>query len=137
MILIIPTFTQLHSVQYSAARLLTKTSYSSHITPGLMSLHGLLIKFRIQFQFLLIYKALSGLASEYISELLMPYILLDPLRSCEVRADDSSQCKTENTRRLCIPLPVNVAKMRLFLVICKIKLRHKGLKDVTDVKGVI
>lgn len=76
--------TRLQLVQNSAARLLTKTSYHSHITPVLMSLHWLPIKFRIQFKILLLtYKASNGLAPEYIAELLMPYTPARPLRSSE------------------------------------------------------
>ena len=90
--------TQLLLVQNSAARLLTKTSYCSHVTPVLMSLHWILIKFRIRFKILLlIYKVLNGLAPEYISELLLPI-------ACPLPANCTS-FKTENTWGLCVCCP--------------------------------
>lgn len=49
-----------------------------HITPVLQSLHWLLVKFRIDFKILLfVYKALSGLAPQYISDLIVPPLLLE------------------------------------------------------------
>ena len=49
---------RLQFVQNAAAKLLTRTGHSSHITPILTPLHWLLLKFKIDFKILLInYKA--------------------------------------------------------------------------------
>ena len=54
----------------AAARLITGTAKFSHITPVLRSLHWLPIKQRVQFKMLiLIFKAINGLAPNYISNL--------------------------------------------------------------------
>ncbi|KAF7661620.1 hypothetical protein LDENG_00256630, partial [Lucifuga dentata] len=50
-----------------------------HITPILASVHWFPVQFRIEFKILLItFKALLGLASSYITEMLTPY---EPVRS--------------------------------------------------------
>ncbi len=65
-------------VQNAAARVLTY----DHISPVLSTLHWLLIKHCIDFKILLItYKALNGLAPQYLSELLSHYSPPHPLRS--------------------------------------------------------
>ncbi len=76
------TLKRLQIVQNSAARLLTRTKRYDHITPVLASLHWLPVCSRIDFKFLLItFKALHGLAPDYISDLLIPYVPLRSLRS--------------------------------------------------------
>ncbi len=53
---------------------LTRIRKYDHIGPVMSTLHWLPIKHRIDFKMLLItYKALSGLASQYLSELLSQY----------------------------------------------------------------
>ncbi|MGL5674454.1 MAG: reverse transcriptase family protein, partial [Plesiomonas shigelloides] len=65
---------KLQLVQNAAARVLTRTRKYEHISPVLSKLHWLPIKHRIDFKILLItYKALNGLAPQYLSELLMHY----------------------------------------------------------------
>ena len=65
---------KLQRLQNSAARIVSRTRKYEHITPVLIKLHWLLIKFRIQFKvLLLVYKALNGLAPKYIKELLVHY----------------------------------------------------------------
>ena len=50
-----------------------------HITPVLASLHWLPVKARADFRVLLqTYKALHGLAPTYLSDLVLPYILIVP-----------------------------------------------------------
>lgn len=72
----------LQLVQNAAARILTRTSKYSHITPVLASLHWLPVQARADFKILLLtYKALHGLAPSYLSELLTPYIPPRPLRT--------------------------------------------------------
>ena len=73
---------KLQRLQNSAARIVSRTSKYEHITPVLIKLHWLHIKFRIQFKvLLLVYKALNGLAPKYIKELLVPYKPRRHLRS--------------------------------------------------------
>ena len=62
---------KLQRVQNSAARLVYEESKFCHITPLLMKLHWLPIIYRIRFKIaLLTYKAISGLAPSYISDLI-------------------------------------------------------------------
>ena len=61
----------LQSVQNSAAHIIvTKTAPREHITPVLKELHWLPVDRRIEYKILLYaYKALNGLAPEYLSSL--------------------------------------------------------------------
>ena len=62
---------RLQLLQNAAARLVTLTRRQEHITPILRSLHWLLVHYRIFFKiFLPTYKALNGLARDYIKDLL-------------------------------------------------------------------
>ncbi len=73
---------KLQMVQNAAARALTRTRKYDHITPVLSILHWLPFKHRIDFKILLItYKALNGLAPQYLSKLLSHYSPPRPLRS--------------------------------------------------------
>ncbi len=66
----------------SAVRVLTRTRKYDRIGPVLSTLHWLPIKHAIHFKILLItYKALNGLAPQYLSELLSHYSPPRPLRS--------------------------------------------------------
>jgi len=68
------------------ARVLTGVRKRDHITPVLQSLHWLPVKFGIDFKVLLfVYKPLSGLAPQYISDLTIPYSLSRVLRSSDQR----------------------------------------------------
>ena len=61
-------------IMNSAAHLISGTKKTEYITPVLIDLHWLPVKQRIQFRLLcLTYKALHGLAPEYISDLLKTY----------------------------------------------------------------
>ena len=74
--------TKLRRLQNSAARIVSRTRKYEHITPVLIKLHWLPIKFRIQFKvLLLVCKALNRLALKYIKELLVPYKPRHHLRS--------------------------------------------------------
>lgn len=65
------TLGRLQFTQNTAARVLTGTRITEHITPRLKTLHWLPMKYRTDFKILLtVYKALKGLASQYISDLL-------------------------------------------------------------------
>ncbi len=68
------TIRQLQLIQNAAARILTRTRTSEHITPVLRSLHWLPVTFRIDFKvLLLVYKSLNGLGPKYIADTLIEY----------------------------------------------------------------
>ncbi len=76
------TIRQLQLIQNAAARILTRTRKSEHITPVLMSLHWLPVTFRIDFKvLLLVYKSLNGLGPKYMADMLTEYKPNRPLRS--------------------------------------------------------
>lgn len=73
---------RLQLVQNAAARLLTKTRKRENFTPVLVDLHWLPIEYRVQFKVLLfVYKSLTGLGLNYLSDLLSHYQTNRPLRS--------------------------------------------------------
>ena len=73
---------RLQLVQNAAARLITGTRKSEHITPVLATLHWLPVCFRVDFKILLLtYKALNNMAPPYLTELLEPHIPGRLLRS--------------------------------------------------------
>ncbi len=73
---------RLQRVQNMAARIVTRTRRSEHITPILHSLHWLPVSYRIQYKILLLtFKALNGLAPAYLAELLQPHQPARLLRS--------------------------------------------------------
>ena len=115
----------------AAARLIYRCPRISHITPILIALHWLPIKYRVEFKIaLLVYKALNNMAPIYISELLIPK------PSCErwtLRSDDQgllhipkTNCKTLGDRsfayaapQLWNSLPLNVRNCDSILVFKK------------------
>ncbi len=75
------TIRQLQLIQNTAARILTRTRTSEHITPVLRSLHWLHVTFKIDFKvLLLVYKSLN-IVSKYIADMLNEYKPNRPLRS--------------------------------------------------------
>ena len=77
---------KLHYVQNSAARLLSFTQKSEHITPILKELHWLPVAVRIEFTILvLIFKAYHGIAPLYISDMITKYEPTRSLRSSSKR----------------------------------------------------
>ncbi len=73
---------KLQMVQNAAVRVLTRTRKYDHISTIMSTMHWLPIKHRIDFKILLItYKALNGLAPQYLSELLSHYSPPCPLLS--------------------------------------------------------
>ena len=63
-------------------RLVTISRKSDHVTPLLFQLHRLPVDQRIEFKVLFFtYKAMKGLATQYLSDLLEPYSALRSLRS--------------------------------------------------------
>ncbi len=76
------TIRQLQLIQNAAARILTRTRQSEHITPVLRSLHWLPVTFRIDFKvLLLVQKSLNGLGPKYMPHMLTEYKSNRPLRS--------------------------------------------------------
>ncbi len=73
---------KLQLVQNSAARVLSRTPSTEHISPVLQHLHWLPVKYRVEFKILLLtYKALHNLAPQYLSQLLHVYTPSRALRS--------------------------------------------------------
>ncbi len=75
---------RLQYVQNSAARVLTSTRCSAHITPLLVDLHWLLASCIHLKLLLLTFKALNGFAPPYLADLLHPYCPACSLRSSEL-----------------------------------------------------
>jgi hypothetical protein len=73
---------KLQRLQNSAARIVTKTRKDEHITPHLINLHWLPVRYRIDFKILtLTYKCLHSEAPQYLSDLLQIKELPRVLRS--------------------------------------------------------
>ena len=73
---------RLRRLHYQAARLITRTKRSEHMTPVLKSLHWLPIEHRSSFKILCtVYKTLNGAGPGYLAELLTPYEPSRTLRS--------------------------------------------------------
>ena len=99
---------RLQLVQNSAARLLTGTKKRDHITPVLVSLHWLPVRFRIDFKILMfVFKALHGKAPNYLSELVHVRTTSRALRSSsEVILDvPRSRLKTKGDRSFAVAGP--------------------------------
>ena len=65
---------RLQLIQNAAARLLTGTKSSEHISPTLAALHWLPVSFRMDFKILLlVFKTMNGQGPAYIRDLLLPY----------------------------------------------------------------
>ena len=62
-------------IQNAAARILTKTKRTEHITPILKSLHWLPVSYRIDFKaLLLVFKSLNGIGPRYLTDAFQRYI---------------------------------------------------------------
>ena len=73
---------RLQLVQNTCARLVTRTRRRDHISPVLRELHWLPVEYRVKYKVLLYtYKALNGLAPQYISDLVQTYVPARSLRS--------------------------------------------------------
>lgn len=102
------TLSRLQLVQNSAARLLTGTRKREHITPILASLHWLPVHFRIDFKILLfVFKALNGLAPQYISDLIQIYTPARTLRSGSqhLLVESRTRLKTRGSRAFSVVGP--------------------------------
>ena len=100
---------RLQLIQNTAARLVTRTGKYEHITPVLKSLHWLPVRERIDFKVLLLtYKALHGLAPEYLTELIKHHT---PARSLRSQSQNllvvpSTKLKTHGDRAFSKAAPV-------------------------------
>ena len=73
---------KLQKLQNFAAKVILKKSIYEHVTPCLIHLHWLPIKYRIDFKIaVLAFKCLNGLAPKYLSDLVEPYTPTRNLRS--------------------------------------------------------
>ena len=73
---------RLQRILNTAARILTLTGPSEHITPILKNLHWLPVGFRVLYKILLLtFKILHGSAPSYLNELITPYVPQRSLRS--------------------------------------------------------
>ena len=72
---------KLQMVQHSAARLISRQRTHQHITPVLIGLHWLPVRWWVQYKLLvLVFTALHGLAPGYIRDLITPYLPTRNLR---------------------------------------------------------
>ena len=73
---------KLQGIQNIAARIVSKTRKSDHITPVLAELHWLPVASRIKFKvLLLVFKAINNLGPTYLKDLIVPHIPTRTLRS--------------------------------------------------------
>ena len=64
---------RLQCIQNSAARLVVHASKFDHVTPVLIKLHWLPVRFRIMFKILLmVYKCLHDMAPPYLANVIKP-----------------------------------------------------------------
>ena len=74
--------TKLQRVQNAAARVLTRTSKFSHITPILRELHWLPVRERVKYKIILLtWKSINGLAPQYLQDCISEYNPPRQLRS--------------------------------------------------------
>jgi len=73
---------RLQRLQNTAARIIIKTQIQAHISPELVKLHWLPVKYRIDYKILtLTYKCLNNGAPQYLSDLITPKVPSRQLRS--------------------------------------------------------
>lgn len=116
--------TQLHRLQRMqniAARIITLTRSSEHITPILKSLHWLPVKQRIHYKILLLtFRCLHNLAPVYLSDLLTPYTPSRALRSSEGNflIEPNTKLKTFGDRAFASAAPKLWNKLPAYLRAC-------------------
>ena len=99
---------RLQVVQNAAARLLTGTRKFEHISPVLSDLHWLPVEQRIQFKILLFaFKALNGLAPDYLSDLISLHRPPRALRSADLMRLDTPRTRlvTRGDRAFSVAAP--------------------------------
>jgi len=114
---------KLQHVQNTAARLITRTSRRSHITPILKELHWLPIQQRIQYKLLVLtFKALHDEAPAYIKNLLQVY---KPNRN--LRSQNTTALVVPKTRKVCGDRSFVASAPRLW------NLLPEGIKDSVSI----
>ena len=74
--------TKLQRVQNAAARVLSRTSTFTHITPILRQLHWLPVRERVKYNILLLtWKVINGFATQYLQDCISEYVPQRQLRS--------------------------------------------------------
>ena len=73
---------KLQRLQNTAARIITGSKRTDHVTPSLFDLHWLPVRIRTQYKLLItVFKILNGLAPSYLHELISPYKPTHNMRS--------------------------------------------------------
>ena len=84
-------------IQNAAARKLTKTKRTEHITPILKSLHWLPVSYRIDFKaLLLVFKSLNGIGPRYLTDMFQRYIPPRSLKSQQKFIVDKPMVSTKH-----------------------------------------
>ena len=99
---------RLQRVQNIAARILTRTPKSAHITPVLRELHWLPVQARIVYKILLLaYRVFNHTAPQYLCDLLCPYVPHRSLRSGQqlLFSEPRMRLKTFGDRAFCSVAP--------------------------------
>ena len=100
---------RLQRVQNNAARLIFRKKKHDNVTPLLKSLHWLPTTYRIQYKInLLTFKALQGLAPDYLSDLIKPYTPTRELRSsckCLLETAKTAKLKSCGERAFSVAAP--------------------------------
>ena len=85
---------KLQRIQNNAARLIARRKKYDHITPVLIELHWLPVKFRCEYKLLVyVFKSLHGIALVYLQDLLTVY---KPTRS--LRSENSTRIQTPRVK---------------------------------------
>ena len=115
------SISRLQIVQNAAARLITGTRKRQHITPALIRLHWLPVRFRIVFKTLLfVFKALNGLAPSYLSDLIGYSPGTRVLRSAtqKILQVPSTTLKTKGDRAFSVAAPTLWNELPFHIKIC-------------------
>ena len=112
---------RLQRIQNYAARLITGSRMSEHITPVLRELHWLPEKYRLRFKVnTFTYKVLNGLAPAYTSDIVQKHQPTRSLRSTEKSllvvpvlrtATYGERCFSRHVAVLCNDLPANIKQL--------------------------
>ena len=125
---------KLQRVQNTAARIITRTSRHSHITPVLRELHWLPIQYRIQYKILVhTYNALNDRSPLYITDMLNKYRPSRTLRSQNTLTLVTPRIKTVKYGQRCYKhtapslwnvLPSNIREARTIYTFKKLLKTH-------------
>ena len=99
---------KLQKLQNFAAKTILNKSLREHVTPCLITLHWLPVRFRIKYKIaILVYKCLNNLAPEYLSDIIKPYTPSRSLRSSNANllTPQSTHYKTLGDRSFSVAAP--------------------------------